>query len=111
MIARDRTYARYTAEAVELLGKMIKAARKQRKMTETELAERVGIARSTLQRLEGGDPKVELGIALEAAHLVGIKLFESDERDMRLMSGQVNEKLALLPKYVRRSRKSIKDDF
>ncbi|HCE25239.1 MAG TPA: transcriptional regulator, partial [Hyphomonas sp.] len=35
-----RTYARYTTEGIALLGKMIRHGRKQRKMTEVELAER-----------------------------------------------------------------------
>ena len=58
---QKRTYARYTLEGVTLLGKMIRLGRKQRRMTEHELAERLGVARSTLQRMEKGDPKVVRG--------------------------------------------------
>ena len=50
MAAHKRTYARYTKEATALLGKMIRHGRKQRQMTEHELAARLGIARSASRR-------------------------------------------------------------
>jgi DNA-binding XRE family transcriptional regulator len=53
---------RLTSFPLSVLGKMIRHGRKQRRMTEVEFAERLGIARSTLQRLEKGDPKVEASI-------------------------------------------------
>jgi transcriptional regulator with XRE-family HTH domain len=58
-----------------LLGREIRLARKQRKMTEADLASRIGIARSTLQLIEKGQPKVEIGLAFEAAALLGVPLF------------------------------------
>ena len=56
-----RTYSRYSLEAVTLLGKLIRAARKERKMTVQEVAERTGISRGLMQRIEKDDPKRELG--------------------------------------------------
>ena len=56
-----RTYSRYSLEAVTLLGKLIRAARKERKMTVPEVAERAGISRGLMQRIEKDDPKCELG--------------------------------------------------
>lgn len=111
MAAHKRTYARYTKEGAALLGKMIRHGRKERQMTEQELAERLGIARSTLQRVEKGDPKVEMGIMFEAAALVGIKLFDADESSIKALSARMDDRLAVLPKHVYKSGKKVIDEF
>ncbi len=111
MAAHKRTYARYTKESAALLGKMIRHGRKQRQMTEHELASRLGIARSTLQRVEKGDPKVELGIMFEAAALVGVTLFDADETGVRTLSARMDDRLAVLPKHIYRAKKKVVDDF
>ena len=108
---QKRTYARYTQEALALLGKMIRLGRKQRKMTERELAERLGIARSTVQRMEMGDPKVEIGLMFEAAALGGVKLFDTDERGIRTLSSRTDDRIALLPKHIYKAGKRVVDDF
>lgn len=110
MPAHKRIYARYTQESAVLLGKMIRQGRKQRQMTEHELAARLGIARSTLQRVEKGDPKVELGIMFEAAALVGVKLFNADESGIRALAARMDDRLAVLPKHINKSGKLV-DDF
>ena len=107
----NRTYARYTSDGIALLGKMIRHGRKQRRMTEMELAERLGIARSTLQRVEKGDPKVEIGIMFEAATLVGVKLFDSDERGIKRLSDRMDDRIAVLPKHVYKTGKKVVDEF
>jgi len=106
-----RTYARYTSEGIALLGKMIRHGRKQRKMTEMELAERLGIARSTLQRVEKGDPRVEIGIMFEAAALVGVKLFNSNEKGIKTLSDRMDDRIAVLPKHVYKTGKKVVDEF
>lgn len=111
MPATKRTYARYTQGALALLGGMIRLGRKQRKMTEHELAERLGIARSTLQRMEKGDPKVEIGLMFEAATLVGIRLFDSDEKGIAALASRTDDRIALLPKHVYRAGKRVEDEF
>lgn len=108
---RKRTYARYTREALALLGSMIRLGRKERRMTEHELAERLGIARSTLQRMEKGDPRVEIGLMFEAAALLGVKLFDSDERGIAALAARTDDRVALLPKHVYKARKQLVDDF
>jgi DNA-binding XRE family transcriptional regulator len=67
-----------------------------------ELANRVGVTRSTINKIEHGDPSVGLGVALEAAALVGAPLFSEDDGLRRLELGRVSDRLALLPKRVRR---------
>lgn len=111
MATQRRAYARYTLEGIALLGKMIRQGRKQRQMTEHELANRLGIARSTLQRVEQGDPKVEIGIMFEAAALVGVKLFDSDEKGVTTLSERMDDRIAVLPKHIYKTGKKLIDEF
>jgi len=111
MATQKRAYARYTLEGIALLGKMIRQGRKQRQMTEHELANRLGIARSTLQRVEQGDPKVEIGIMFEAAALVGVKLFDSDEKGVTTLSERMDDRIAVLPKHIYKTGKKVIDEF
>jgi len=106
-----RTYSRYTRDATALLGGLIREARKERKLTAQEVAERAGISRGLLQRIERGDLKCEIGAAFEVATLVGISLFDADERALSRQLNQTREKLALLPKSVRKKAQAVHDDF
>ena len=80
-------------------------------MSEQELAVRVGIARSTLQRLEKGDPTVEIGLVLEAATLTGVDLFVPEATALAPQIDRVDDKLALMPGSIRKSRRQVDDDF
>jgi len=111
MGTHPRTYSPGTQEVLALLGDRIQLARKQRRMTETDLATRIGIARSTLQLIEKGSPKVEIGLVFEAANLVGVPLFDSEPARLGSHLSHIADKLALLPKSVRQSRVEVKDDF
>lgn len=111
MPRRARTYSTLTTEALTVLGKQVRLARKQRRMSEGDLAARVGIARSTLQLIEKGDPQVEIGLAFEAATIAGVKLFVPDASSLASQSDRLNDKLALLPRSARRPRKEVDDDF
>ena len=108
-----RTYSRYSREAAALLGALIREARNERKLTAQELAERAGISRGMLQRIENGNLKCEIGAVFEVAAIVGVKLFEADDGDGVLTKhlNQTREKLALLPKSVRKKSKAVRDDF
>lgn len=111
MAAHIRTYSRLTQAALTLMGGQIRLARKQRKMSEADLAARIGIARSTLQLIEKGSPKVEIGLVFEAATLVGVPLFVSEPSQLTGLIERVEDKLALLPQSVRQRRSEVKDDF
>jgi transcriptional regulator with XRE-family HTH domain len=106
-----RAYSRPTLEALALLGKLILLARKQRRMTAAELAERTGISRSTLQRIERGDPKVEVGIMFEAATLVGVPLFDAGPGRLSDKIERIDDKLALLPKAIHKPDIKVNDAF
>lgn len=108
---KKRSYARYTIAAVELLGTLVQLERKSRRMTAQEMADRLGIDRSTLQRLEHGDPKVELGLAFEACAILGIPLFEETAQGLTMRLDEAGKRLALLPSRVRPRQLSVSDDF
>ena len=106
-----RTYSAYSADAMHLLGATIRAERKTRKMSEIELAERAGVARSVIQRVEQGDMTCGVGIVFEVAHIVGIPLFDAEPSRLANEIKQVEDKLTLLPKTIRKKTKVINDDF
>jgi len=106
-----RAYSRYSRDASALLGKLIREARNERKLTAQELADRAGISRGLLQRIEKGNLKCEIGAVFEAAAVVGVKLFDADESVLTKYLHQTREKLALLPKSVRKKSKAVHDDF
>ena len=108
----ERTYSRYGREAVATLGQLIRINRIERKLSMIELAERVGISRDMLRRIENGDPRCEIGAAFEAAAIVGVSLFEEDRGRLATRMADQAEKLSLLPKKVRKPKTTaVRDDF
>lgn len=106
-----RAYSSYCRNAVALLGGMIRAARKERKMTVQDVADRAGISRGLLQRIESGNAKCEIGAVFELAAIVGVRLFDADENALARHLNQTREKLALLPKSIRKKPGIVRDDF
>ena len=47
----------------------------------------------------------------QVAAIVGVKLFDPESSSLTTHIDRVDDKLALLPKYVRKSTKAVKDDF
>ena len=94
-----------------MLSKQIKLGRKQRKWTEHELAERAGISRGTLQKIEKGSMTCAIGLVFELAMLVGVKLFDTEKVSLAMHLDMTSDKIALLPKAVRTGRKAVDDDF
>lgn len=107
----ERSYSRQTREAVILLSILIRFTRKSRRLTATEVAERAGISRHTLRRIENGDLKSELGLFFEVATVVGVPLISPEQRTLRNEIAHGGEKLSLLPKNIHRPRRRVKDDF
>jgi transcriptional regulator with XRE-family HTH domain len=103
-----RTYSPMAREALELMGLEIAAARKARKWSEDKLAERAGVSRGTVRRIEQGLPKTEVGVVFEIASLLAIPLF-GDKRRERLASAR--EKAPLLPKRIHDITPEVNDDF
>ncbi len=110
-MAKQRTYSKYALETVTLLGEQIKLGRKQRKWSEKNLAERAGISRATLQKIESGKMSCAIGLVFEVATLVGINLFEQERLPLSRHIEQTRDKIALLPKRIRVKTKAVHDDF
>lgn len=58
------------ARALKRLGESVKLSRKRRRVTTALMAERLGISRPTLARLESGDAAVGLGVFLSAVYAI-----------------------------------------
>ena len=58
---------------LEQMGENIKLARKRRKLTTIQVAERAGIARSTLYLIEKGDASVTLGAYFNVLRVLGLQ--------------------------------------
>lgn len=89
------------------LGQRMKVARLRREISTVLFAERVGISRDTLSRLEKGDPAIALGTYLKALRVLGL------EKDLDAIAqddvfGRKLQDLKLLGQKSRRPR--VSDD-
>jgi transcriptional regulator with XRE-family HTH domain len=107
---KRRNYSPRTSEAVALLGARIRLGRRERRWTLEELAERVGVGVVTMRKIEHGDPSVGLGLAFEAANLTGVALFHEDPSRLALETSRVDDRLAVLPRLVRKPNR-VDNDF
>ncbi|OFX22068.1 MAG: XRE family transcriptional regulator [Bacteroidetes bacterium GWA2_31_9] len=74
---------------IEQLGENIKLARKRRKLTVVQVAERAGIARNTLYLIEKGNTGVSIGAVFNVLRVFGLqndflKLAADDEFGRKL---------------------------
>jgi len=74
---------------LDQLGENIKLARKRRKLTATQVAERANIARNTLYLIEKGTPSVSIGALFNVLRVLGLqedflKLAADDELGRKL---------------------------
>lgn len=106
-----RSYSRYSLDAVKLLGQSIRLARIERKLTIEELAERAGLSRGLVQRIERGDMGCAVGAVFEAAAIVGVRLFDAEQSTISANLISNEHILTLLPQSVRNPPKAVKDDF
>lgn len=71
---------------VQLIGRKIRQLRRQRKLTQVELAERVGIHQSDLSRMEQGEYKVGLDTLLRILQTFDLSIGEFFEENSRAES-------------------------
>jgi transcriptional regulator with XRE-family HTH domain len=74
---------------LEKMGENIKVARKRRRLTMIQVAERADISRSTLYLIESGNPSVAMGAYFNVLRVLGLqdgflKLAADDELGRRL---------------------------
>ena len=106
-----RSYSRYSREAAELLGLMIHNARVERGITVSDVAERAGVSRGLVHRVEKGEMGSSIGAAFELAAIVGLRLFDAEPTTLTRHLSVERDKLILLPQSVRTGTTKVKDDF
>ncbi len=87
------SFPRYQRLA-EALGERLRLARLRRRLSATEMAERMGVSRMTLYSLEKGDLSVGLGVLARALGILGLeedlnRLAADDELGRRLVDATV----------------------
>ena len=110
-MVKHRVYSKYAQETAFLIGQQIKLARKTRKWSSANLAERAGITRETLQRIENGDMKTAIGLVFEVVTIVGVPLFTEDRQQLSNNLELIQSKIELLPQRIRTQRKVVDDNF
>ena len=106
-----RPCSMHSLNALALMGQLVHEARLKKNWSMAALAERAGISRALLQRIEQGDPGCSIGAVFEAAVLCDVPLFGLDGEQVKERMHLQQEKLALMPKSVRLKLKEVKDDF
>ncbi len=91
--------------ALAKLGADIKAARLRRRITMTLMAERAFVARSTLQKVEQGDPGVSLGVYATVLFILGLSDRIAELADAVTDSVGLQLEDERLPKRVRTSKR------
>jgi transcriptional regulator with XRE-family HTH domain len=89
---------------VELVGRKIRQLRRQRKLTQVELAEKIGIHQSDLSRMEQGEYKVGLDTLL--------KILATFDLSIGDFFDEANESVSVVQKYKSLSpsaRKEVED--
>ena len=75
MVQMARTFQRpfpSVAKQAQELGERMRLARLRRKLSTVLFAERMGVSRETLRRLEAGDPNIALGTYMRALRVLGL---------------------------------------
>jgi transcriptional regulator with XRE-family HTH domain len=70
------------ARAAKALGQRLRLARRRRRMTAEELAERAGVSRMTVYKLETGDTSVGLNVLIRVLNVLGL------DGDLDLIAGE-----------------------
>lgn len=100
MVSRRTTAV--TRRAAAELGANLAATRKLLDLTAQQVAERANISRSTLQRLEAGEPGVRMDVVLEVVRVLGgleRLLTATDPYETDLGRARANQ---ILPQRIRR---------
>lgn len=106
----QRAFSRNAVLLGQLLGAQVRLARRTKRWSEIEAAERARVSRATLQKIERGSLAVTLGLVLEVCSVVGVPLFGTTGVADLLERTQLQ--LAAQPKRIRAARSEDPvDDF
>ena len=110
-MGRTRTYSPQSLDAARVLGLEIARARRERRWTLAELAERAGVSSITVRQVELGAPTVAIGIVFELASILGVDLFGAPASQLPELVARGRDRLALLPARVRQPTEPVHEDF
>ena len=88
-----------TENILKTMGEQIKMARLRRKLSATLVAERAGVSRSTLWKVENGNPSVAIGIYAAVLHALNnmdkdlLKIAGDDELGRKLQDIELLRKV------------------
>ena len=105
------TLSKNTEIILQILGNMIRVARIESKISQAELAERVGISRATVAAIEKGKPNVAIGTVFEAAMITGVPLMGSDEKQLPKISQTLSNLIEILPSKTHYKKIELDNDF
>lgn len=111
MSQRSLVQSKYAADAFQLLSTLIRRARIEKGMTVQELADRTGVSRSLIKRIEKADLSCGIGSVFEAATIVGVPFFGMDHSAISTNLAREEKILSLLPKSIRSKVLKVDDDF
>jgi len=92
--------------ALRKLGQDIRDARRRRRISTTVMAERASISRTTLNKVEKGDPGVALGNYAHVLFVLGLAERLSDLADVRTDALGLELEEERLPQRIRRPRQT-----
>lgn len=111
----ERGLPQSVRQALQDLGQLISAGRKEKEMTQAELAVRVRVSRMTIVRMEKGAPEVAIGSYLTAAWILGLPVLAwTDFAGLRAETATaeyLRQMQKHLPKRVRVPEEPLDDDF
>ncbi len=100
------------ADAIAVLGQQIKTARLRRNMKAADTAARLGVSPTTYRAIENGTPTVQIGHVLNAASLLGVRLFGlTDPVDLLRLRRAGAKDLALIRSRAVEPDETLPDGF
>ncbi len=95
--AKAMCYTHGIQETMETVGNQIRLARMRRKYTINLVAERAGVSRQTIWKVEKGDPSVAFGIYAKVLQAIGLRsdlllLAKDDELGRILQDAELERK-------------------
>jgi DNA-binding XRE family transcriptional regulator len=102
-------------DSLELIGELIRHARKAAELTIAQVAERANVERKTIARLEQGDPGIRLGLFVTVLWLLDVPLLQGIDIGHRQSTTQIALLLKMLGnsqmRRVRKANKRVNNDF
>lgn len=100
-----------TNHTLSYLGDLIKLARKERGISQEELAERIHSSRSKINRIEAGNAKVSIGTVFEACFVLGIPLMGCNKKHIYNLSQMLSYLNRLIPDGIPNKNITLNDNF